>query len=64
MCLRMEKKAIEKLILMERLNELNRHRLPIIDKKIELSKTLKTLFSIYLISSSVSDTQLMFNNTC
>lgn len=42
-CSRMGNKAIEKLILMERLNELNRQRLPIVDKKIdkELNKTLK-----------------------
>lgn len=57
-CSRMENKAIEKLILMERLNELNRQRLPIIDKKIdkELNKTLKKLFSITLIPSRVLGT--------
>lgn len=59
----MENKAIEKLILMERVNELNRHRPPVIDRKIdkESNKTFKYVCSIPLTSSRVLGTQLVFN---
>lgn len=59
---RMGNKAIEKLILMERLSEVNGHRLPIVDKKDkDLNKTLKNLFCISLLPSRVPGTQCVFN---
>lgn len=52
----MERKVIEKLILMERLLRLN--RLPVTDKKVEkgLNETLKNAFCIILIPSRVPGT--------
>ena len=52
----MENKAIEKLILMERLHRLN--RLPVVDRKAAkgLNKILRNVFCISLIASRVPGT--------